>query len=378
MTGVPPPASTSTAAEPWKDGATATEDIAQTQPPSQQILPLAVCQSLSDLEQVALAKLSPRARTYYESGAETHSSLHSNSASWSRLRFRPRVLRDVRKVAMRCTIMGQSSSLPVFIAPTAAAKLGHPDGELCLTRGAVRMDIPQILSTYATVTPADVARCFREDPHRRGGALFYQLYLPKVKAGARELIAAAKGLGFQTLVVTIDQPVIGKRDADDRLKATLGYDESSALSTSAAYLPALPGQEPGIPRGSHASNVEWTDLPWIRECWGDSPIILKGIQTVDDALEATRHDVDGIYLSNHGGRALDYAPTTLDTLLEIRKQAPDLFNKLDVYVDGGVRRGTDVVKALCLGAKAVGIGRGFVYALSAYGANGVVRAIESE
>lgn len=354
------------------------------------ILSLSECQCLEDLEQVARAKLPERARTYFESATETHSAFHSNRASWSTLRLRPRVLRDVSQVSMRCRIMGAQSSLPIFIAPAAAARLGHPDGELCLARGAARMDIPQCVCTYASVAPKDIMAEFRSDPHKRGGALFFQLYVPKEKKGAEGLMAQAKAWGYEALLLTVDTSVIGKRDDDDKLKARFAYEAglpNSANSASSTMteeeeempLPPLPGQEPGTLRGVHNPTLAWEDLAWIRKCWGsDRRIILKGIQTAEDALEATRHDIDGIYISNHGGRQLDYAPSPVEVLFEIRKTCPEVFDKLDVYVDGGIRRGTDAIKALCLGARAVGIGRGFMYALSAYGTDGVVKAISSK
>jgi L-lactate dehydrogenase (cytochrome) len=339
------------------------------------IMPLEVCQSLEDIEKVGLQKLSPRGRVYFESAAESLTSHRRNREDWATLSFRPRVLRNVTYTSMQCRIMGSSSSLPIFVAPAAAAKLGHEQGELCLTRGAARMAIPQCVCTYSSISQADIVKCFQEDPDKRGGALFFQLYVPKLKKDAEKLISKAKGLGFDALIVTVDSPVIGKRTDDDRLKAAESH---AAGIKSRPIQPQLPAMDTESPRAVHCSNLEWSDLPWIRGCWGKKPIILKGIQTVDDALEATKYDVDAIYLSNHGGRQLDFAPSSVQTLLEIRKQCPQVFNKIDVYVDGGVTRGSDVVKALCLGARAVGIGRGFMYALSAYGTEGVLRAIESK
>ncbi|KAJ9144127.1 Cytochrome b2 [Pleurostoma richardsiae] len=345
--------------------------------PTQDVLPLQQCVSLADLEQVARVKLSPMALAYYSTAAETHGAFDHNHRDWRRIGLRPRVLRNVTKVTMRTRIMaskdkGPNSSLPIFISPAAAAGLGHPDGERCLARGAARMDIPQCVCTAASVPPRQIMAAFRADPLRRGGVLFFQLYVPKVKRNAAKLIAMAKAAGFEALIVTVDTPVIGKRDADDRFRRPADVPQDGEL------LPPLPGDEPGPLRGYHDTTLVWEDLDWIRSLWGaDKPIIVKGIQTVEDALQATRHGaVDAIYLSNHGGRQLDHAPSAVQTLLAIREQHPEILEQTEIYLDGGVRRGTDVVKALCLGARAVGLGRGFLYALSAYGTDGVVRAIQ--
>ncbi|KAI8220538.1 (S)-mandelate dehydrogenase [Colletotrichum sp. SAR 10_77] len=236
------------------------------------------------------------------------------------------------------------------------------------------MGIPQCVSTYSSVAPKDLAECFQAEADGRGGGMVFQLYVPKVKKDAEGLILKAKELGFDALAVTVDAPVIGKRDLDDRFKALLDY-EAGVVAQDSVTHPPFPGEEAETLRGHHCSSFEWSDIPWIRGLWGDRPIILKGIQTWEDALEATKYGVDGIYLSNHGGRQLDHAPSSVRVLRDIRLRCPEVFKSFDIYVDGGVMRGTDVVKALCLGAQAVGIGRGFMYALSAYGTEGVLKAI---
>lgn len=333
------------------------------------------CHSLDDLREVGRSKLPPKSRVYFDSGAESLASMRRNRLDWAAIGFHPRILRNVAAVSMQCTIMGSPSSCPIFIAPAAAAKLGHPDGELCLARGAARMAIPQCVCTYSSISHDEIVSCFQNMPGRRGGALMFQHYVPKVKEDAKQLIAKARALGFQALVITVDSAVIGKRDEDDKYKSMLDYEAGVQSKSPGSH---LPGDEAATLRGVHCSTLEWGDLAWIRECWGQRPIILKGIQSVEDALEATKHGIDGIYLSNHGGRQLDFAPSAVQTLLRLRTYCPEIFSKIEVYVDGGVSRGSDVVKALCLGARAVGIGRGFLYSLSAYGTDGVLRAIESK
>ena len=272
---------------------------------------------------------------------------------------------------MDCRILGHNSSIPFFIAPAAQARLGHQDGELCLARGAGRYNIPYCSSTYSSVAHTDLAKAMREE--KKGGALAWQLYVPTAQEGARQLIAEARRLGFTALVLTVDSAVIGKREEDDRYKAEL--DHAAGFITERTT--STTGEAP-ILREVHSATLCWDDLHWIKEAWGNSgPLILKGIQTVEDALLAYQAGVDGIYLSNHGGRQMDCAPSSLQTLIEIRRYYPHLIKEMEVYVDGGVMRGTDIIKALCLGAKGVGLGRPFMYALSAYGTEGVCRAIES-
>lgn len=270
--------------------------------------------------------------------------------------------------------MGHDSGMPFFIAPAALAKLGHQDGELCLARGAARYDIPYCSSTYSSVAHADIASCL--DAESNGGALLFQLYVPIVKKDARRLIAEARRLKYKALVVTVDSAVIGKREDDDRHKAEL--DHAAGVETSRTTSTDSSDEAPVL-RGAHSSTLEWDDLAWIREEWaGAGPIVLKGIQSVEDAVLAAKAGVRGIYLSNHGGRQLDHAPSSIRTLLEIRTYAPLLLGQLEIYLDGGIRRGTDVIKAIALGARAVGLGRPFMYALSGYGTEGVCRAIQSE
>lgn len=342
--------------------------------------PLSVLQNLDDFETEARKVLSEKAWIYYSSATDTLFSHINNRSSFSKVNLRPRVLRNVARVSMSRSIMGHRSSLPVFIAPAALAKLGHPDGELCLVRGAARHDVPFCSSTYSSVAHSELKQCLENEQRTNHdhGALFFQLY-PSInkREGTLKLITEARRLGFKALVVTVDSAVIGKREEDERYKAKLDVDARLSNQPSAAPTPN-PSGEPPVPRGAHSSTLDWDDLVWIREAWGDRPIILKGIATVEDVVEASKRSVQGVYLSNHGGRQLDYAPSSLHTLLEIRLHRPDLFKKLEIYVDGGYRRGTDVIKALCLGARAVGLGRPFMYSLSGYGTEGVSRAIESK
>ena len=332
--------------------------------------PLGTLQNLDEFETTARKVVSRKAWVYFSSATDTLASYKKNRLDWSKVTLRPRVLRNVGRITMKRTIMGHDSDLPFFIAPAAQARLGHEDGELCLARGAARYNIPYCSSTYTSVAHKELADCMKAE--QKGGALLYQLYVPVNKPNAKYLVADAVKLGYKALVLTVDSAVIGKREEDDRYKAELDYDAVVVIERSLSTEGDVP-----IVRGSHSSTLEWNDLSWIREAWGNiGPVILKGIQTAEDAAMAAEAGVHGIYLSNHGGRQMDYAPSSLQTLLEIRKFYPDLINKLEIYLDGGVTRGSDVLKAIALGARAVGIGRPFMYALSGYGTEGVCRAIE--
>lgn len=330
--------------------------------------------NLNDIESAAESVLTRRAWSYFHSAADSLESQRANLEDWRKISFRPRILRNVARVDMCRTIMGQKSSLPFFVAPAAMAKLGHKDGELCLARGAAIKDIPYCVSTYSSVSHEDIARCNAE---MEGGCLFFQLYVSKSKSRTLELIAMARSLGFKALVVTVDTPVVGKREEDERYKAEVEFENGEVEMPRIADT----GSETDAPilRGVHSSTLDWDDLDWIRTAWGGiGPVALKGIQTAEDAKRAADIGIDGIYLSNHGGRQIDHGPSSIRTLLEIRRFCPEIIGKVEIYLDGGIRRGTDILKALSLGANAVAIGRPFMYGLGAYGTEGVVKAIQCE
>jgi len=274
---------------------------------------------------------------------------------------------------MTRTILGQRSNLPIFIAPAALARLGHPDGELCLARGSATRNIPYIVSTASSVSAEDLMQCMSDEA--AGGSLIFQLYVKKKKAETVELIRRAKRLGFKALVVTVDTPVVGKREEDDKHKLEVAIEAGDTIDPRIGANTV--NDEDYVLRGPYSSTLNWEDLRWIREEWGGGgPICLKGIGTAEDAKMAADLGVTHIYLSNHGGRQMDSCNSSLRTLLEIQRFCPEVLKRCEVLVDGGARRGHDVLKALCLGATAVGLGRPFMYGLSAYGTEGVLKAIQ--
>ena len=347
------------------------------------VMPLPTVMNLDDFETSAEKLIHKRAWTYIHSAADGLGSFKTNQSDWAKVSFRPRVLRDVTRVDMSRTVMSHRSSLPFFIAPAAMAKLAHPDGELCLARGAAHHNIPYCVSTYSSVSHEDLAAELQTYDKRIGGCLMFQLYVAHQKEQTLRLIAMARDLGFKALVITVDTPVIGKREEDERYKAELdleaGSGDSSDLpNASNIHLPTA--EERPVLRGVHSSSLNWDDLQWIRKAWGNTgPVMIKGVQSAEDAKRAYDLGLDGIYLSNHGGRQIDDGPSSIRTLLEIRRFCPEILSSgMQIYMDGGCRRGADIVKALALGATAVGMGRPFLYALGAYGTEGVIRAIQRE
>jgi len=330
--------------------------------------------NLDDFERAAKLSIPQRAFAYFHSAAEELQSFRNNRQDWSKIFLRPRTLVNVAKISMRTRIMGYDSALPFFIAPAAMARLAHPDGELCLVHGAAAHNIPYCVSTYSSVPHEELAACHKGC---RTGVLFFQLYVAKDKSRTQELVQGARRNGFKALVITVDTAVGGKREEDEFLQAKAAYEAGEDEMPRPTY--ASPGEEAPILRGAHSSTLNWEDLKWIGEEWGNAgPVYLKGIQCAEDAKRALQANVRGIYLSNHGGRQLDSGSSSLRTLLEIRQFCPEVLQTLEVYLDGGIRRGTDVIKALCLGATAVGLGRPFMYALGPYGAEGVTKAVQSK
>ena len=334
------------------------------------------CVNLHDFELAAKQVLRERAWVYYSSAAQDRKSFDNNFEDWKRILFRPRIMRNVKDVYTGRSILGFQSALPIFIAPCALARLGHPDGELCLARGAARANIPYCPSNSSSVSHEDLTDCLRMEA--TGGCLFFQLYVKRSRAETVKIIERARKLAFKALVVTVDANVVGIREEDDRLKAKEAL--ASGQQHISPWRAALTNPDPdAVLRAPHSSTLNWEDLSWIKEAWKNAgPICLKGILTAEDAKIACDYGVDAVYLSNHGGRQLDSAPSALSVLVEIRQFYPEVLNRCQILLDGGVRRGSDILKALCLGATGVGIGRPFMYALSAHGTEGVHKAVDSE
>lgn len=341
-----------------------------------------LCVRLDDFVEIARGNISKQAFTYISSAADTLQSHHDNLAQWSKVTFIPRVLRDVSQIDLSTSMFGQKCALPIFIAATALVGLTHVDGEAGLAKVAAVQGLHYSPSTFTSVSHAEIAQCHRDAV--KGGpansSLFFQLYVQTSKEKTLGLIGKARELRFKGLMITVDTPCVGNRDEDRRLKAQDVLDVAAALALQPAQADNGETQERVVPGGNNGGlsrSLNWDDLEWIREAW-KGPIALKGIQSAEDAKLAMQAGVEAVYLSNHGGRQLHSAPSCVATLIQIRRQCPEVLQKCEVFVDGGATRGGDVLKALCLGAKAVGIGRPLLYAMGAYGNDGVMKAIDSK
>ena len=319
---------------------------------------------IDQLQLRAQERLTANAYDYYVSGADDESTLTDNSAAWQRLRLRPHVLRDVATIDLTTTVLGTSVSLPVLIAPTAYHKLADPDGEVATARAAQAADTLMIVSTLATVSLEDVAETVPDSKR------WYQLYIFSERSVAKDLLQRAGASGYGAIVLTVDAPILGRRRRDAVNQFVLPDGMQMANLHKALASDGGSGLEKLF--SSHDQSLTVDDLAWIRETSG-LPLVVKGVHRGDDARAIADAGADAIVVSNHGGRQLDTAVATADVLAEV-VDAVD--GQAEVYVDGGIRRGTDVLKALALGARAVLIGRPVLWGLAADGTAGVTSVID--
>ncbi|KAJ4301817.1 hypothetical protein N0V90_003912 [Kalmusia sp. IMI 367209] len=357
---------------------------AETADTAKEIPHLSLCVSCPDFETAARAVLPHKSIVYASTSANTGLSLKTNLDDWGRINFRPRVMRNVGDVDTRRSIFGNSSPYPFYISPMGTLGAIHPAAEPEMVRGAVRKGAHMVVSTASTKTSQQIMQACVDEQQRLNNAsptkLFYQYYMPVDRKKAIELMHIVKKAGYKGLWITVDTPVLGKRTTDRVLQAeealAVGLGEEGTAEWEAggenAFAPAMGGR---VVSGQLSPHTTWDDLEWIRKEW-EGPLVLKGVQCAEDAKLALEYGCDGILLSNHGGRQLHTAPSALMTLLEIRAYCPDVIGKLEIFLDGGLRDGSDVLKALCLGATAVGVGRPFMYALAAYGSQGVEKCVD--
>ena len=318
--------------------------------------------SVQDFEDVARKVLTPKAWAFYSSAANDLIAHRMNRDCFRRIMFRPRVLRDITHANTTCSILGSTSSVPFFVAPAAMARLAHKDGEMAIAKGCASEGIIQCISSNASFSLQSIVEAGME-----GQPFFFQLYVNAEREKTTQLLQKVRSLGVKAIFVTVDAPVAGKREADERMAADVAL--SSGISGSQASNDKKGGGMGRLMGQYIDKRLRWEDLPWIIET-SRLPVVVKGIQCAADARLAMEYGCQGIQLSNHGGRQLDTAPPSVLTLLELHALLPEIFDKLEVYVDGGVTRGSDVLKCLALGAKAVSIGRPFLYSLC-YGQDGV-------
>ncbi|OCB88868.1 hypothetical protein A7U60_g3963 [Sanghuangporus baumii] len=321
--------------------------------------------NINDIAKFAEQVLTSTAWAYYRSAGDDNYSFDENTAAFKRFWFKPRVMNKVSHVSTKASILGYPCSVPVFICPTALARLGHPDGEMNLVRAAADEQIAMGLSINASCSIDEVISARK----RADQPLFFQIYLNKDRAASAALIKRVEKEGFKAILLTVDAAVAGKRELDQRAKGNFSGPANSTADKNKGL-----GVAHAI-SGYQDPDITWDDIPWIQSLT-KLPLIIKGIQCVEDAEKAFEYGVQGIIISNHGGRSLDFAPAPMTVLYELHQRRPDLIKKKEVYIDGGVTRGTDVLKALCLGARGVGMGRAFLYANGAWGEAGVRRVVQ--
>ncbi|CCC06920.1 hypothetical protein SMACR_00944 [Sordaria macrospora] len=325
------------------------------------------CYNLLDFEAVAKRVMKKTAWAYYSSAADDEITLRENHAAFHRIWFRPKVLVDVENVDFSTTMLGTKVDIPFYVTATALGKLGHVEGEVLLTRAAKKHNVVQMIPTLASCAFDEIVDAAEGDQVQ-----WLQLYVNKDRAITERIVKHAEKRGCKALFITVDAPQLGRREKDMRVKFT---DDGSNVQK---------GQETDRNQGAARAissfidpALSWKDIPWFQSIT-KMPIILKGVQRVEDVIKAIEVGVQGVVLSNHGGRQLEFARSAIEVLAETMPVLRELGleNKIEIYIDGGIRRGTDILKALCLGAKGVGIGRPFLYAMSAYGFDGVDRAMQ--
>ncbi len=319
--------------------------------------------NISDYEVLAQTRLDKPVWDYYFGGSGDEVTLQANRAAFERIRLRPRFLVDVSSIDTRTTVLGTPVNMPILIAPTACHCMAHPEGELATARGAGAVDTLMIASTVATRTLEEIAQAAT-------GPLWFQLYVYEDKDFTASLIKRAQAAGYRALVITVDTPHISKRERDIRNNFVLPPPPLVTANFTRQDI-----QNATNPITTHidtSASLTWDLIPWLRSLT-TLPILLKGILTMEDAQLAVEHGINGIVVSNHGGRQLDGAIASIEALPEI---VDVVAGRCEVYVDGGVRRGVDVLKALALGARAVLVGRPILWGLAVDGQAGVERIIK--
>lgn len=319
---------------------------------------------MDDFEASARALLPQMVFDYFAGGAGEEWTLRENRRAFARWFIRPRVLVDVENVDTRTTVLGSEIPFPILLAPTAFQRMAHPEGELATAHASKALDALMVVSTIATVSLEDIAAT--------GVQGWFQLYVLKDRDITAGMVKRAHAAGYEAIVLTVDTPILGRRLRDERNRFALP--EGITMAN-------LEGFDLPVSSGSglfsffldrHDASLTWEDLAWLRSL-SPLPLILKGIVTAEDTRLAVEAGVDGIVVSNHGGRQLDGAPGTLDALAEVVEAAQ---GKTEIILDGGIRTGPDIFKALALGARAVMVGRPYLWGLATNGAAGVQKVLE--
>ena len=355
---------------------------------------LARVANIDDLRSISKRRLPGGVFDYIDGAAEDERTLVDNSAAFANYGFKPRVLRDVSDIDSSTTVLGRPIPVPLICSPTGFTRSAHPEGELAVSRAAAKAGIPFTLSTMATRSIEEIRQTTETlaNENSLNPRNWFQVYVWKDRELVRDLLQRAGESDFEAIVITVDTAVLGRRERDVRrgftLPPKLGLDTVIDGVIHPAWTWGFLTNEPilfanvvgkstddgssAVTLADHVNaqfdqSLSWDDIEWFRNNW-DGKIVLKGIQTIEDAKIAVEHDVDAIALSNHGGRQLDDAPSPIDLVGPVFNA---IGSKADIYCDGGIRRGSDIVKAICLGADACMIGRPFLYGLAAAGEKGV-------
>ncbi|HET7850908.1 MAG TPA: alpha-hydroxy acid oxidase [Pseudolabrys sp.] len=317
---------------------------------------------LDNLAEAARAKMPPASFAFCACGADDEISMLENIAAWRALRLRPHVLRDITKVDLSTTLLGTPVATPIMVAPTGRHKLFNKEGERATARGAAAAGCPYVVASNSNVTVEDIAS------ERRGAPQWFQLYYWPNKKEVEALIDRLAAAGFAALVLTVDAPVPGwspraAREQHEPSPEILNINMPGSPMARTAYHPDFVGKV--------LYPATWRELEWLVKR-SPMPVLVKGVLRADDAVRAAEHGARAVIVSNHGGRHLD---TTVTTAAAIGEIAGALAGKAEVYVDGGIRRGTDILKALALGARAVLIGRPVIWGLTVSGAEGVAAVL---
>lgn len=337
--------------------------------------------NIDDLRTLAKRRLPRMVFDYIDGGADDERTLAANIERFRQRQLVWNALVDVSEIDTSTTLMGSKTRLPFVLAPTAAQRLFHPRlGELAAARAAQTHDVIYSVSTVATQTVEAIAEA-------HPGPKWFQVYVWRDRGVVERVLERAKAAGFTALALTVDVPVIGNRERDPRNGFTIPVSINAKTAAQAlarpGYLvnlalggPAVPANVPRADRPAgyleYDPSVTWEYARWLKQTW-DGPIAIKGLSRADDARRAIDHGADAVWVSNHGGRQLDTAPATIDTLPAI---AAAVNGQAEIILDGGIRRGADIIKALAMGANGVAIGRAYLYGLAAGGEAGVSRAIE--
>lgn len=358
----------STITETWKEAQKRETTQAEANPNEK--APLSTLINLDDFERAFEKSGSKKAWAYIWAGSNDLLTLSANKQAWHRLWFRPRIMRNVASVNTRMTMLGAEVSMPVYICPMGIAKTAGPQGEAALGSGAAGSGIVHCMSTTASMGIEDMLASVPPTyPY------FFQLYVDRNRAKTEATLAKIESYNnIKGIFVTVDLAVVSKREADERLVV-----QETVSVYSGSQKSNVDKKGGGLARttGSFIDwSLSWDDIAWLRK-HTTKPLVIKGIQSAADAKTAMEMGCEGIVVSNHGGRALDNSPATLVILLELRRDCPEVFDRMEVYIDGGVRRGSDILKAVLLGARGVGVGRPFQCAVM-YDKEGVEHAASSK